>query len=351
MVLNTNSGPSIWTVSDGRAGNHAQIRALRAALSEASRWQSVEHIQAEAHRTQALTLRPRAPWTYLPGAHWPLARLALPKADRDTLSPPWPSLWIAAGRRSAPYTAAIRKWSKGRTLTVQILDPKRQPADFNLVVVPEHDTLDAPNVLRIPGSLTHFSQAELEAARQRAAQQADHQTKTALILLGGHSKTHRFTQEDADRLETQLRALHRQGWALRLTSSRRTPQAIAEQFRHMAASMNGQFWAGPADGDNPYLSWLVGSDIAIATQDSANMLSEVAWHGLPLHIAKLSGPQSKLDRFYDSLITARAARWFDGTASDWTYPPLRTADKVADRVVHMLLERQSEIQAQVSIRG
>ena len=332
-------GPSIWAVSDGRAGNAAQVRALMAALSESENWLKLAHIKSAAHRTDPVSLVPRLPWTLLPGAKWPLPRYALPAEQRQQLRAPWPDLWIAAGRRSAPYTAAVRKWSKGQTKTIQILDPKRDSADFDLVVVPEHDALDSPNTMRITGSPTHFFEADLEAAGHRFADLADHREKSVVVLLGGDSKAHRFTPKDADRLEHQLRQLAQQGWRLRLTTSRRTPIEIAAQFRSFANQVGAVFWSGPQDGENPFLAWLLYSQIAIVTEDSANMLSDVAWHGLPIHIAKLTGRAKKFDRFHQSLIDAGAARWFEGTLTQWTYPSLREADRVVDRLIEMLLEQ------------
>jgi hypothetical protein len=101
----------------------------------------------------------------------------------------------------------------------------------------------------------------------------------------------------------------------------------------------GSFWAGAQDGANPYLAWLMFSKAAIVTEDSANMLSDAAWHGLPVHIAPLEGRAAKFDKLHESLIARGAARRFTGTLDQWTYEPLREADRVADLIVAKLLER------------
>lgn len=183
-------GPSIWAVSDGRAGNAAQVRAVISALTETRRWLQIGHISGQGHRSEPITLTPRAPWTWLPGASWPSPRGALPAAQRDILSSPWPTVWVAAGRRSAPFTASVRDWSGGRTLSVQILDPKTDPEQFDLVVVPEHDALSGPNVIRTTGSPTHFSEDMIEEAGQAFADLADERGKSAVVILGGDSKAH-----------------------------------------------------------------------------------------------------------------------------------------------------------------
>lgn len=136
-----------------------------------------------------------------------------------------------------------------------------------------------------------------------------------------------------------MRELASYGWRLRLTASRRTPVPIAARFRQMAGDIGAAFWAGPQDGPNPYLAWLLFSNAALVTEDSANMLSEAAWHGLPVHIAKLEGRADKFDRLHDSLIQRGVARWFTGSLDQWSYEPLREAERVADIIVERLLER------------
>lgn len=332
-------GPSVWAVSDGRAGNAAQARALAAALGEPGRWMRLAHIQGAGHRIEPLVLTPRAPWTWLPADRWPLPLHALPPAQRAALTPPWPTVWIAAGRRSAAFTKLVRERSNGATFTVQILDPYIDPSHFDLVVTPEHDGLTGDNVVTTTGSPAWFAPDRLEEAGQLFAPLADDTHRTAMVILGGHSKTHTFTPAAAARLETQLRALSKEGWRLRITASRRTPVEIAAQFRKMADETGNLFWAGAQDGPNPYLAWLMFSKAALVTEDSANMLSEAAWHGLPVHIIPLEGKAEKFDRLHDSLIARGAARRFTGQIDQWTYEPLREADRVADLIVSKLLDR------------
>lgn len=332
-------GPSIWAVSDGRAGNASQVRALVQALGEPGRWMRMAHIPGEAHRSAPLVLSPRAPWTWFSADRWPVPLRSLPEAERAQIAPPWPTLWIAAGRRSAAFTRLVRERSDGKTFTIQILDPYISPSNFDLVVAPEHDRLSGPNVVTTVGSPAYFSPDAIEEAGQAFAPLADDTNQTAIVVLGGNSKTHTFTPAATARLEAQLRALVTQGWRLRISASRRTPIEVVTQFRRMADMTGSAFWAGAQDGANPYLAWLLFSKAAIVTEDSANMLSEAAWHGLPVHIAPLEGRAEKFDKLHESLIARGAARRFTGSLDQWTYEPLREADRVADLIVAKLLER------------
>ncbi|HAY07681.1 MAG TPA: mitochondrial fission ELM1 family protein [Hyphomonas sp.] len=337
--LSGSLGPSVWAVSDGRAGNAAQVRALVSALGEPGRWMRIAHIAGEAHRADPIVLTPGAPWTWFPADQWVAPLQSLPKAQRAQLTPPWPTLWIAAGRRSAPFTKLVREQSKGQTFTVQILDPYIDPSNFDLVVTPEHDGLAGENIVTTVGSPAYFSPDRMEEAGQLFAPLADDTNRSAVVILGGHSKTHRFTPAAAAKLEAQLRDLSRQGWRLRITVSRRTPVEIIAQFRKMADETGNLFWSGAQDGPNPYLAWLMFSKAALVTEDSANMLSEAAWHSLPVHIVPLEGKAEKFDRLHETLIARGAARRFTGSIDQWTYEPLREADRVADLIVEKLLER------------
>ncbi|MEL7040867.1 MAG: mitochondrial fission ELM1 family protein [Pseudomonadota bacterium] len=341
-VPDSSLGPSIWAVSDGRAGNAAQVKAVISALSETRRWLQIGHIVGQNYRSDPLELSPRPPWIWWPGANWPLPKLALPRDQSALLAAPWPSLWVAAGRRSAPYTAGMRTWSEGQTFTVQILDPKSDPRRYDLVIVPEHDDLQGPNVVRTIGSPTHFSEDAIEEAGQAFADLADETGKSALIVLGGASKTHRFSRETAAQLMQQFEGLAAHGWRLRITCSRRTPVPVVGDMRQLADRIGADFWANAQDGPNPYLAWLLYSDAAIVTEDSANMLSDAAWHGLPIHIARLTGKAPKFDRLHASLIDRGCARWFQGELETWDYPPVREAGRVADRIIAELLKKHPQ---------
>jgi mitochondrial fission protein ELM1 len=339
MQIEGSSGPSIWAVSDGRAGNAAQVRAVLQALQAPERWAQIAHIDGKAHRRTPITLSPRAPWRWLAPDKWPSPLKALPKQERQQIAGPWPDVWIAAGRRSAAFTRDVRDWSDGQTLSVQILDPRITPDAFDLLVVPQHDEVSGENVVRTIGSPAYFAPDAIEKAGRAFAELADERGKSAIVILGGDSRAHTFSVSVAKRLEEQLRALAADGWALRLTTSRRTPKAVTAQMRAMAKDLDAQFWAGPEDGPNPYLAWLIYSDVAIVTEDSANMLSDAAWHDLPIHIARLEGRADKFDRLHQSLIDHGAARWFGGSLETWTYPALKEADRVADAIVERLLTR------------
>ena len=332
-------GPSVWVASDGRAGNEAQVVALSRAMGEMSRWMQIAHVKGEAHRGQPMRLKPSGLQLLLPPDKWPAPFAALPKDQRDAFKPPYPSVFIGAGRRTAPYTRALKKLSGGETFCVQILDPRIDPTAFDLVVAPEHDGLTGENVITTLGSPSYFAPEDIEEVELHFADMAEEGGFRVAVSLGGDSNTHNMTEAACERLETNFRQLAGKGARLRMTCSRRTPTHARVRFRAMAEDIGARFWESPADGLNPYLANLLFSDAAIVTEDSANMMSDAAYFGLPIHLARLEGRSDKFDRLHQSFIDRGAARWLERDPQVWSYEPIREVDRVADRLVAELAAR------------
>lgn len=332
------SGPSVWCVADGRAGILNQTKALAAALDEPERAAKLAHLRSGASSREVI-LQPQGFQLTLRPDLWPMPLSALPDEQRKLLTPPWPDVWIAAGRRSIPYSRLVQKLSGGRTLIVQTQDPKVSLTSFDLVIPPEHDAVTGANVFPILGSPVWFSQERIAGAQDQFAHLPQAEGQKVLVSLGGDSKTHKFTEARAAAIEADLRKLApgRKFW---ITVSRRTPEAIRNRFRTLAGELGAVFWEGEQrDGPNPYVAFLSLYDAALVTEDSANMLADPAFFAKPIHILKLEGASPRFDRLHQGFIAAGAARWFDGSLQTWSYQPIREAARAADEIVRLLLQR------------
>ena len=332
-------GPSVWVASDGRAGNAAQALAIARALGEMQRWVKIAHINGKSHRSAPVELTPGGLQPLLPSRLWYSPLRALPRSQREVFKAPWPTLWIGAGRKTGPYSQYMRKASGGETLCVHIMNPQLPLDAFDLVVTPDHDGVTGGNVLGIIGSPAYFAPEIIEDTEHMFADMADERGFKVAVILGGDSKSHKMTEAACKKLESQLMSVAMAGAKLRIVCSRRTPTHARVRFRAFAEQMGARFWESTADGKNPYLAFLLMSDAAIITEDSTNMLSEAAYFGLPIHIAKLEGENQKFSKFHKTLIDRKIACWFDGTISSWSYKPLREIDRVADEIVKKLIER------------
>ncbi len=334
-------GPSVWCVADGRAGILNQTKALAAALAEPERAAKLSHIRSQAVSREVI-LQPRGFQLNLRPDLWPMALSALPEEQRKLLAPPWPDVWIAAGRRSIPYSRMFRKLSGGQTLVVQTQHPKVSLDAFDLVIPPEHDGLAGANVFPILGAPVWFSRDRIAEAQAQFPHLAGTGGQKVLVTLGGDSKTHRFTQARAAAVEADLRRLAtgRRFW---ITVSRRTPEAIRQRFRKLAGELGAVFWEDEQrDGPNPYVAFLSLCDAALVTEDSANMLADPAFFGKPIHILKLEGSSPRFDKLHAAFIGRGAARWFKGEIDIWTYAPIREAARAADEIARLLLQRHAK---------
>ena len=332
-------GPSIWCVADGRAGILNQTLALAAALAEPGRAADVAHMRSKAHRDQPLILQPQGWRLMLRPDFWPSPLEALPADQRAQLTAPWPDVWIAAGRRSIPYSRLMRKLSGGKTLVVQTQNPKVSLASFDLVIPPEHDGVKGPNVFPIVGAPVWFSQQRIAEAQARFAHLRNAPGQKVLVSIGGDSKNHKLTETNAGQIEAAMQRLA-QGRKFWITVSRRTPEHARVRFRRLAATLNAEFWENEErDGPNPYVAFLSMCDLAMVTCESANMISDPAFFGKPVHLLKLDGGSPRFDKLHQSFIDRHAARWFTGSLTGWTYTPVREAARAADEIVRQLLKR------------
>ena len=319
----------IWAITDGRTGNGAQALGLAEAIARTT--------EAEVETRDVV---PSAFAARLPAVVWDLASRLLPgwpdaglAANCPPLCPPWPDLAIGAGRRSAPFVAALRK---AGVRTVQILDPRMRASAFDLVVAPEHDRLMAPNAVQTLGSVGRITPQRIaETAAELAPRIAHLPEPRIAILIGGPGPSTRWSERDWDRLRETLSVLSRAGHGLLVTVSRRTP---TERVAALAAVCNPArtlFYTGD-ESPNPYPGVLGHARAVIVTEDSVNMASEAASTGLPVHVFHVAAPSPKILPFFAALAAQGIARDFDGRLRHWTYEPLDEAGRVAKLVLAQL---------------
>ncbi|WP_434946284.1 mitochondrial fission ELM1 family protein [Luteimonas sp. SDU82] len=307
-----NNSPQIWALSDGRAGNARQAEALAAALGGP---------------TRTLQLAPRAPWRWAAPRALPGARAAFGSGFGDDQATP-PSLAIGCGRQAALATRLLRRCGAA---AVQILDPRIDPRHWDVVVVPEHDGLDGPNVVQLLGSLHPVDDDWLSRARAQFPQFALLPGPRTALLLGGPTGNAPF---DAAGLEAVLDRLERlraaEGGSVLATVSRRTPPALAARLRQRLASVPGLCWTGTQDGANPYPGLLAWADRIVCSPDSVNMVSEACATGAPVHVFDRDRCRGRIRRFLD-VLDARG-RLGPLEASAGGIVPLRETRRVSDEI-------------------
>ncbi len=312
---------TIWAVSDGRIGIEAQVLGLA---------------EAVARRRRATIVVKRVAWRGWLG--WtPLALLPLPEftlRSDSQIAPPWPDIWIGAGRATLPWSTALRRRSAGHTFIVQTQDPRGAPRGaFDLIVPPLHDQLTGLNVLPILGSPTRMSAEGFARDLARFAARIDPLPHPRVaMIVGGKSGSHDLPPARARAMAAQVAAaIKAAGGSLLLSFTRRTPQAARRILAEGLADLPGWIWDD--QGENPYRAFLAAADTILVTEDSVNLAVDAASTGKPVQVLAMAGGGRKFDRFHADLRRRGVARPFTGALETWRYPPLDETHRAADELL------------------
>jgi mitochondrial fission protein ELM1 len=319
----------IWAVSDGRAGIDNQVLGLAEAIA---RHRAAEIVKKRVGWKAPLDplpprLNPAPSWGFSSGS--------------SRFEPPWPDLWIAAGRASLPLSIRMKTRSHGKTFVVQLQDPRHPRSAFDMVAPPRHDKLAGKNVFAITGSPHRVTPERLSDAYEAFRGTLDslpHPRVT--VLIGGKSKAFDLPPARAEVLADNLaKALDDNAAAVLLTFSRRTPKTAKAILTSRLRDYPGIIWDG--EGPNPYFAFLAAADYIVATEDSVNMVAEAASTGKPVYIAKVDGGQWRKRLFHQDLSERGIARPFEGALNPFTYAPLRETDRLATEILNRLDTRES----------
>ncbi len=316
--------PRSWVLADDRPGNVNQALGVAEALGWPFTVKQIRYGRV-AHLPN---------WLLAASTHGMMATARL------ELTPPWPELVIAAGRRTAPIARWVKRQQPSAFLA-QIMWPG-SARDFDLIAVPEHDRAKlGPEVLPTIGAPHRLTPAVLQGALPAiTALVADLPRPRIACLVGGSSRRIPCTPEDARRLGAAASALAaEQGGSLLVTTSRRTGLACEDALAGaLTAPHRLHRWS--ADGTNPYIGFMAAADAVIVTSDSASMATEAAATGKPVFLFTLAaGTRPKLDRLHQRLgelgyLRPLGSGWFEVDA-----PPLNSAAAIAAEIRNRLARR------------
>lgn len=259
--------PSVWGLVDDRTGHAAQVLGVISKLGLPYQLKRLEY------NTLGRLLPPGIQGSSLIG---------IDKARSAPITPPWPSLVVASGRRTVPSLRAIKKASPS-TVTVYLMWPGSHEG-IDLIAAPEHDNPpNAPNVIRTLAPLHAVTNETLVSAKQAWSPQFSHLPRPWVALcLGGNTKHGEYSANDWRTVIGAAQELAGHG-SLLITTSRRTP---ADAVKLVETLVNGPHllhrW--DVDKDNPYLGMLGGADSIVVTGDSLSMCAEACVTGKPVYV-------------------------------------------------------------------
>jgi mitochondrial fission protein ELM1 len=302
--------PRVWLLFDDRPGHRTQVMGIAEALG----WPSES-------RSLVFT-----PLNHLANKILGASLLSLDRARSDDLSPPWPDLVIAMGRRVVPVVRWIKKQSGGRTRAVLLGRKAANIEDaFDLAVACRHFQLPPhPGRLDLVVPPTQVDATRLKAAAKRWPDlYAGLAEPRVLLLVGGTTVLHSLTAAAAGQMARAAAAFAAPG-SLTVVTSRRTGEAAVAAMRQAAPEAAFHLWRRDA-AENPYLGYLAGADALIVTGESESMLAEAAASAKPLYIYPLQErPAAMKDRLKRAVFEAslKGGRLSTGLISaGWIEPP------------------------------
>ncbi|MEP3277631.1 MAG: mitochondrial fission ELM1 family protein [Stappiaceae bacterium] len=318
--------PSLWIFSDGKAGDELQCLGVADALG----------VDADIRRVS-----PRLAYSWL----MPWGPID-PRDDKNgsaaILTPPFPDLAIASGRRTVPYLRTLRSRSKKKTLTVFLKDPRTGAGTADVIWVPEHDRLRGHNVVVTPTAPHRITSDVLDAARANPLSTiARAQSPRIMVMVGGNSRHHQFSSQNITSFVRHLDELAQDGATLMITTSRRTPEDLIHALRSLATEGRHVLWSG--EGPNPYIQFMAHADQTVVTADSTNMVGEALMTGKPVLTFEPDGGHPKISRFLTNLSKQGLICPFKGQLETYTYKPVNATPVIASAIRSALAKRFSHV--------
>ena len=293
--------PTLYIVSDGKAGHLSQSQGLAEAIQRVMRAR-VMTVDAEGKRVA-------------------------PQPEKDA------GLIIAAGRTTHTMAYAMRKYLG--LPAVALMNPGwvgRQR--FDLSILPKHDGVkSSPTVITTEGALNRITPAT-NASLDRG-----------LILVGGPSKHHVWDDRGIEhQLKTVIQKQPNVAWVA--TSSRRTPESTHKLLQATAEAHSERLVYTPAD-QTP-TGWVAEQldrcGVCWVSEDSVSMVYESLTAGARVglfHVPR-KGSLGRVVRGVESLIdrgwVVPFSAWDQGTPLPEDRPALAEADRVASLIIERWLK-------------
>ncbi len=321
-----NAPLTAWVISDGRRGIENQALGLAEAMALRRELTLTTQVIKNGPLFSALPA-----WT-----QFSLRKNPAKYFDNQD----YPDIAIGCGRQAIAPLLALKRERKDKIFTVYVQHPRLDPSYFNYVVAPEHDNLAGPNVISIIGSPNRISIEKL-AVDKGLIQPTN--KNIATWLVGGDSKNHRLNAGQHKQHMALMRDFLDNGWHMLVTTSRRTPQNVTQDYKSLAeTTKNIQLYTG--DGENPYFAYLHYANMIFVTEESTNMLTEACVTGKPVFRLPMSGKPGKFQKLYNTLETRCRVRPAIGSdLSPQAYAPLNETDLAAQKLWTALDKRSAAL--------
>ena len=243
---------------------------------------------------------------------------------------------ISSKRKSVIPSIVLKKNSNKKIVNIHIQNPKVSLENFDIVVAPDHDSLDGPNVLISKGAIHYLTLDEIEKAKDYLVSKIEKQKEVVTLILGGPTKYYNYDNESMIQIFSKInKQILEKNMQLIIIPSNRTPEKII-QFAKEYFNKN-RLIIDNVD-KQAYLSSLALAKYIIVTCDSSSMISEAALTGKPVYVAMFPEMRSdkRFQKFRNLLENMKIIRKLEEDLDTWSYEKLDETNRIAKQIKEKL---------------
>ena len=244
---------------------------------------------------------------------------------------------ISCGRKSVIPSIVLKKNSNKKIINIHIQNPKVSLQNFDIVVIPDHDSIKGPNVLVSKGAIHYLTLDEINQAKDYLENKMEKEKDVVTLILGGPTKYYNYSNKNIIQIFSKInKQIYEKNLQLVVIPSNRTPEKII-QFAKKYFNRNSLI-VDTVD-KQAYLSSLALAKYIIVTCDSSSMISEAALTGKPVYVAMMPPTKSdkRFEKFRNLLESMNIIRKLENELDTWSYEKLDETNRIAKQIKEKLL--------------
>jgi len=266
------------------------------------------------------------PWNYVPPKFMPISQIVL--KDKNYINGNEKiDLIISCGRKSVIPSIILKNKNK-KIITIHIQDPKVNFSNFDLIIAPEHDSLNGENVISSKGAIHYITQEEIKKSQSYLEDKTENK-KIVSLILGGPNKYYNFSIEELTKIFNEIKSKFISlGHKAIIIPSIRTPKEIIELA--VKEFVNDGYVVNNVDKQAYLSSFALAANIVV-TCDSTSMISEAATSGKPIFIAHMQPKRNnyRFKKFFQLFKEMGITRNLGDNVESWTYENFNEAERIA----------------------
>ena len=244
---------------------------------------------------------------------------------------------ISCGRKSVIPSIILKKNSSKKVVNIHIQNPKVSLDNFDIIVAPDHDSIEGSNVLISKGAIHFLTSDEINKAKGYLEDKIEKQKEVITLILGGPTKYYNYDNESMIQIFSKInKQIVEKNMQLIVIPSNRTPEKTI-QFAKEYFNKN-RLILDKVD-KQAYLSSLALAKYIIVTCDSSSMISEAALTGKPVYVAMIPAMRNdkRFQKFRNLLESMNIIRKLENNLETWSYEKLDETNRIAKQIKDKLL--------------